>query len=210
LRLTIGTLLETQRRLNFKIMPTGYTTDIYNGKEVTFKDFALNCARAFGACIMQRDDPADEKPKIQPEESYHTKALKKLGKFKKPSKKQFETFINRSIADNKKIINKNKVLEKAYAQMIEQAAKWTPPTTEHEALKDFMLKQLVQSKQWDCGVDSYESELVSLSVMTYEDYVERQKQMYIYNCKYHEEHLIKDITLIKQRNKWIEDLYNSL
>jgi hypothetical protein len=191
-------------------MPTVYTTDIYNGKEVAFKDFALNCARAFGACIMQRDDPADEKPKIQPEESYHTKALKKLGKFKKPSKKQFETFINRSIADNKRTINKNKVLEKAYAQMIEQAAKWTPPTTEHEALKDFMLKQLVQSKQWDCGVDSYESELVSLSVMTYEDYVERQKQMYINNCKYHEEHLIKDITLIKQRNKWIEDLQNSL
>ncbi len=27
-------------------MPTGYTTDIYNGKKVAFKDFALNCARA--------------------------------------------------------------------------------------------------------------------------------------------------------------------
>ena len=53
-------------------MPTGYTTDIYNGKDVSFRDFALTCARQFGACIMQRDDPADEKPKIMPEESYHT------------------------------------------------------------------------------------------------------------------------------------------
>ena len=191
-------------------MPTGYTTDIYNGKEVTFKDFALNCARAFGACVMQRDDPAGEKPKIQPEESYHTKALKKLGKFKKPSKKQFKTFIKRLIADNKEIINKKKVLGKAYSEMIEQAAKWTPPTTEHEALKDFMIKQLVESKQWDCGIDHYESEFLSLSVMTYEDYIEEKKQRYINNCKYHEEHLIKNIALIKQRNKWIEDLYNSL
>lgn len=191
-------------------MPTGYTTDIYNGKEVAFKDFALNCARAFGACVTQRDDPADEKPKIQPEESYHTKALKKLGKFKKPSKKQFETFIKRSIADNKETINKKKALEKAYAQMIEQAAKWTPPTTEHEGLKDFMIKQLAESKLYDCGVDHYESELVSLSVMTYEDYVGDKKQRYIDNFKYHEEHLIKDIALIKQRNKWIEDLQNSL
>ena len=191
-------------------MPTGYTTDIYNGKKVAFKDFALNCARAFGACVMQRDDPAGEKPKIQPEESYHTKALKRLGKFKKPSKKQFETFIKRSIADNKEIINKKKALEKAYAQMIEQVAKWTPPTTEHEGLKDFMLKQLVESEQWDCGVDHYESELVSLSAMTYEDYIEEKKQRYINNCKYHEEHLIKDIDLIKQRNKWIQDLQNSL
>jgi hypothetical protein len=191
-------------------MPTGYTTDIYNGKDVSFKDFALNCARAFGACVMQRDDPAGEKPKVQPVESYHTKALKKLGKFKKPSKKQFETFIKRSIADNKKIINKKKTLENAYSKMIYKATIWTPPTTEHEALKDFMIKQLVESKQWDCGLDHYESELVSLSVMTYEDYIERQKQMYINNCKYHEEHLIKDIDLIKQRNKWIEDLQNSL
>jgi hypothetical protein len=46
--------------------------------------------------------------------------------------------------------------------------------------------------------------------MTYEDYVEEKKQRYINNYKYHEEHLIKDIDLIKQRNKWIEDLYNSL
>ena len=191
-------------------MPTGYTTDIYNGKKVAFKDFALNCARAFGACVMQRDDPAGEKPKIQPEESYHTKALKRLGKFKKPSKKQFETFIKRSIADNKEIINKKKALEKAYSEMIKQAAKWTPPTTEHEELKDFMLNQLADSKQWDCGVDFYESELVSLSAMTYEDYIEEKKQRYINNYKYHEEHLIKDIDLIKQRNKWIEDLYNSL
>jgi hypothetical protein len=191
-------------------MPTGYTTDIYNGKEVTFKDFALNCARAFGACVMQRDDPADEKPKIQPEESYHTKALKKLGAFKKPSKKQFETFIKRSIADNKEAIDKRKDLEKAYSEMIEQVTKWTPPTTEHEGLKDFMLKQLVESKLWDCGVDFYESELVSLSVMTYEDYAEKQKERHINSCKYHEEHLIKDITSIKQRNKWIEDLQNSL
>ena len=191
-------------------MPTGYTTDIYNGKKVAFKDFALNCARAFGACVMQRDDPADEKPKIQPEESYHTKALKRLGKFKKPSKKQFETFIKRSIADNKEIINKKKALEKAYSEMIEKAAKWTPPTTEHEELKDFMLKQLVESKQWDCGVDSYESELVSLSAMTYEDYAAKKLAEHNRSIEYHKEYEAKDLFNIKQRNKWIKDLYDSL
>ena len=99
-------------------MPTGYTIDIYNGKKVTFKDFALNCARAFGACVMQRDDPADEKPKIMPEESYHTKALKKLGKFKKPSEIRFKAFIKKQLADNKRIIKEKKTLEKAYSKMI--------------------------------------------------------------------------------------------
>ena len=74
-------------------MPSGYTENIYYGKEVAFKDFALGCARAFGACVMQRDDPADEKPKIMPEESYHTEELKKLKKFKKPTKDQFESYV---------------------------------------------------------------------------------------------------------------------
>ena len=191
-------------------MPTGYTTDIYHGKDVSFKDFALNCARAFGACVMQRDDPADEKPKLQPVESYHTKALKKLGKFKKPSEIQFKASIKKELASNKRIIKEKKTLEKAYSKMIYKATIWTPPTTEHEGLKDFMIKQLVESKQWDCGVDHYENELVSLSAMTYNDYIEKKSKEYTFNCKYHEEHLIKDIDLINQRNKWIEDLYNSL
>ena len=64
-------------------MPSGYTSDIYNGKEVTFKDFALGCARAFGACVMQRDDPADEKPKIMPEESYHARRVLSYRRAKK-------------------------------------------------------------------------------------------------------------------------------
>jgi len=191
-------------------MPTGYTTDIYNGKDVFFKDFALNCARAFGACVMQRDDPAGEKPKVQPVESYHTKALKKLGKFKKPSEIQFKAFIKKELASNKRIIKEKKTLENAYSKMIYKATIWTPPTTEHEALKDFMIKQLVESKQWDCGLDHYENQLVSLSAMTYNDYIEKKRKEYTFNCKYHEEHLIKEIDLIKQRNKWIQDLQNSL
>jgi len=40
-----------------KNMPSGFTSDIYDGKKITFKDFTLKCARAFGACIHLRDDP---------------------------------------------------------------------------------------------------------------------------------------------------------
>ena len=32
-------------------MPTGYTAALYEGKNQTFKEFATQCARAFGACI---------------------------------------------------------------------------------------------------------------------------------------------------------------
>lgn len=45
-------------------MPSCYTSDIADGKDVSFNDFVLKCARAFGACIEQRDDNANDKPKL--------------------------------------------------------------------------------------------------------------------------------------------------
>ena len=40
-------------------MPTGYTSDLYEGKNISFTEFALQCSRAFGATIDQRDDGRD-------------------------------------------------------------------------------------------------------------------------------------------------------
>jgi hypothetical protein len=211
LRLTTGTLLETQRKLNFKNMPSGYTSDIYNGKEVTFKDFALGCARAFGACVMQRDDPADEKPKIMPEESYHTEELKKLNKFKKPTKAQFDSYVKETIADCEKSIKEKNELKKRYSDILENAKNWQPPTKEHERLKAFMIEQLTDSRSFDCcGLDHYEHELKVVSAMTYEDYVTKKLTEHNRSIKYHEEYEAKDLFNIKQRNKWIKDLYDSL
>jgi len=191
-------------------MPTGYTTDIYNGKDVSFRDFALTCARQFGACIMQRDDPIDEKPKIMPEESYHAEALKKLGKFKKPTKAKFDSYIKEQIADCKETIDKMKKLQTAYNKKIKEAQNWNPPTPEHEGLKKFMIQQLTESMQFDCNYDHYESEINRLNKMTYNDYVTQEKNKYNRNIKYHTEYLEKDLNSIRQRNKWIQDLYNSL
>ena len=191
-------------------MPSGYTSDIYNGKEVTFKDFALGCARAFGACVMQRDDPADEKPKIMPEESYHTEELKKLKKFEKPTKAQFDSYVKETIADYEKSIKEKNELKKRYSDMLEEVNNWQPPTKEHERLKAFMIEQLTESKQWDCGGSFFESELTSLSAMTYEDYVTKKLAVYNGSIKYHKEYEAEDLDNIKQRNKWITDLYNSL
>src|ERR1700759_3469611 len=39
-------------------MPTGYTYTIEQG--CSFEEYVWGCARAFGACVMMRDDPADK------------------------------------------------------------------------------------------------------------------------------------------------------
>lgn len=192
-------------------MPTGYTTDIYNGKDVSFRDFALTCARQFGACIMQRDDPADEKPKIMPEESYHTEELKKLKKFKKPTKAQFDSYVKETIADCEKSIKEKNELKKRYSDILEKAKNWQPPTKEHERLKAFMIEQLTDSKNFDCGgLDYYEHEIKVVSAMTYKDYVTKKLIEHNRSIERHKEYEARDINNIKQRNKWIKDLYDSL
>jgi len=40
-------------------MPTGYTLDLYDGKNITFKEFVMKCAGAFGALISMKDESLD-------------------------------------------------------------------------------------------------------------------------------------------------------
>jgi hypothetical protein len=192
-------------------MPSGYTENIYYGKEVAFKDFALGCARAFGACVMQRDDPADVKPKIMPEESYHTEKLKNLGEFKKPTEAEFESYVKETIADYEKSIKEKNELKKRYSDILEKAKNWQPPTKEHERLKAFMIEQLTDSRSFDCGgLDYYEHEIKVVSAMTYKDYVTKKLTEHNRSIERHKEYEARDINNIKQRNKWIKDLYDSL
>jgi hypothetical protein len=145
-----------------------------------------------------------------PEESYHTEELKKLKKFEKPTKAQFDSYVKETIADCEKSIKEKNELKKRYSDILEEAKNWQPPTKEHERLKAFMIEQVTESKQWDCGVSFYESELTSLSAMTYEDYAAKKLAEHNRSIEYHKEYEAKDLDNIKWRNKWITDLYNSL
>lgn len=57
-------------------MPTGYTASVQDGKITEFRDFAMQCARAFGATITMRDDPSDAPiPEAFEPENYNAKRL---------------------------------------------------------------------------------------------------------------------------------------
>lgn len=60
-------------------MPSSYTSDIYCGKDVTLKDFALKCARNFGALTHMRDESLDTPIRLKNlEDSYHKKRIEEL------------------------------------------------------------------------------------------------------------------------------------
>ena len=53
-------------------MPTGYTCHIEDGTVTTLRQYALTCARAFGACASMRDEPLTVLPpsKVEPDTRY--------------------------------------------------------------------------------------------------------------------------------------------
>lgn len=57
-------------------MPTGYTAGVADGKVTDFRTFALQCARQFGACIMQRDEATSVLPRHREPSVLYEKMLR--------------------------------------------------------------------------------------------------------------------------------------
>ena len=191
-------------------MPTGYTANIYEGKDVSFTDFALNCARAFGACIEQRDDDANDKPKLIDKDSYHLEELEKAKMWKSPTKEEFDDYVTKQSAYyNEQIDNRNK-LKISYQQMLDKANAWNPPTKGHTGLKQFMISQLTESMEFDCSNDYYQTHLSQINSYTHAEYVDDMMRQNNKDIEYHTNELKKDNERVDTRNAWISALYKSL
>ena len=194
-------------------MPTGYTANIYEGKDVSFSDFALLCARAFGACIEQRDDDANDKPKLiekNDKDNYHIKRIEEAKKWKKPTKAEFDDYVKKQTAYYNEQIDKQNKLKASYQKMLDKVNDWTPPTSEHEGLKKFMISQLTESMEFDCSNDYYKRELIDVQHLTYEKYVNDMRDSNKRDIEYHTNELKKDNKRVDTRNAWISALYKSL
>ena len=193
-------------------MPTGYTADIYDGKDISFSDFALKCARAFGACIEQRDDDPNDKPKLieKTKDNYHIKKIEKAKKWKKPTKAEFDAYVKNQTAYYNEQIDKQNKLKASYQKMLDKANAWTPPTKEHEGLKKFMINQLTESMEFDCSNDYYQRELNNIKQLTYNQYVNDMRASNKRDIEYHTNALREDNERVDTRNAWISALYKSL
>lgn len=194
-------------------MPNGYTANIYDGKDVSFKDFALSCARAFGACIHQRDDNANDKPKLREKDNndnYHIEKINEAKKWVKPTKAEFDAYVVKQTAYYNEQIDKQNKLKIRYENMLKQAKKWNPPTKEHDGLKKFMIERLNNSMDFDCSFDYYERELEKLKNLTYKEYVKDMRDSNKRDIEYHTKELNKENDRDDKANKWIADLYKSL
>lgn len=204
------------------IMPTGYTYKVGEGSEESFEAFALRCAKAFGACVMQRDSNA-EFPNLSllDGDTYHKDKLTNISKQIEALNAQSDEDLfadamreyEESKQDYLTRIEENHAKMLRYKEMRAQALTWEPPTSEHVGLKDFMIEQLSSSIDFDDMGKYYERSLADLVQPTMADLPAYRKTKLAdlrKDFEYHEEESNKSDGRQDNRKQWIIDLFDSL
>lgn len=196
-------------------MPTGYTSAVQDGTITEFSDFAMRCARNFGALILMRDDPMDASvpDEFKPSDHYaKTKAeaearLAELvamdaGTAHDAAKAEFEA----ACADVRDYRQKAETEKKRYRAMLDQVMAWTPPTPDHEGLKRFMIQQLQESIEHDCDT-SWRQWPTQLSG---KDWLEQAKAKAQKDVGYYTKEMIEEEKRSRSRTEWVRSLKKSL
>lgn len=196
-------------------MPTGYTACIGDGAD--FQKYILGCARAFGALVTMRDEPAHAPiPERFEPSDYHAKAIKKaeatLRELDGMPLDEAERAANADYAaalkQNQERIQRNDDLRAKYTAMLQQVDAWQPPTSDHEGLKKFMREQIEQSIDFDCSNEYYlKSAPTKLTAMQWRsDQVEKARRDIAYHSKEHAD----EVGRAASRTDWVKALRESL
>lgn len=196
-------------------MPTGYTSDIYEGKEISAKKYILKCARAFGANVTIREEGLDFEIPIYEPNDFHLKNIERtklnIEKLSSKTDEEIEKEINdnyeKRLKENQESIQKKLELEKRYTKILEDVRNWNPPTDEHINLKEYAINQLLDSINHDCDTRYYEQEIEKESVAEYRisklKYLTEDLERSIESHK-------KEVENVNKRNEWNRLLKESL
>lgn len=196
-------------------MPTGYTSRIKDG--YTFSEFAMDCARAFGACVELRDECGGGEAipeKFEPSD-YHAKRIVEaeadLAEIcdmdaKEASIRSNIEWENDEAARLKRLAEMRQQRD-LYEAMADRVRTWVPPTEDHVELKEFMLDQIKRSIDFDCGLDDYYQQKPRLSGTQWRaNRITELKR----DIAYHTEAHRKDVERAAERTKWVRALRSSL
>jgi hypothetical protein len=193
-------------------MPTGYTAAVVDGKQTEFADFAISCARAFGALITMRDDPMDApvpeefRPSTWNAERL-VQAQAKLEQLRAMTPEQAEaaavSAYETGCADADRYDAQQAEEDRRLDAMLEKVNAWTPPTADHVQMKAFMVEQLTISKHGDYKASRPKK-------LNGQDWLEAEIKLALRNVEYHAAEQAKEEERAKGRTAWVAALRASL
>jgi len=141
-------------------MPTGYTAAVRDGKITTLREFALSCARGMGALITMRDDPHDAPipERFEPFTDFYDGQIERAQELLRTvphltdSECDFraETLFKEEIKSYQESLARKRLARARYEDMLCKVKAWRCDD-EVRTLKDFMVKQLEESIDFDCS-----------------------------------------------------------
>jgi len=196
-------------------MPTGYTSAICDGKITELQDYAISCARAFGACVTMRDSSANESiPERFEPSDYHLEkideAKSELKKFEAMSDWEGREYgikkIKERIEDSKEYLEKNREENSRYQSMLEKVRAWECPQS-HNEFKKFMVEQLeISMNNLEWSEERIEKAKKENALNEFKDATAKARHDIIYHEKEHD----LEVERVEGRNKWLKDLRDSL
>lgn len=199
-------------------MATSYTDLIAEKENCTLEEYAMRCARRFGALIEMMEEPLDAPipEKFEPSTHNRDMLVKDKAKYAKfmaltdeEKYAELERSYNEMVAEYSKMEEeeneKRRILRERYEAMLEKVRAWNPPTPDHENLRDFMISQLEESIVFDC--DEYKP-----IIPKKEEWCDVQSHINLLkrNIDISQEHYDKEIISYNKRNQWLSDLRESL
>jgi hypothetical protein len=140
-------------------MPSGITSDIYEGKDVTLQDYLLRVGRSMSFAIMQRDSDVDEPVKYrEPSTKYDEERIAKAqAEIVELEKMTLAEAAQRSTAEyNEKMkareeykANKEALLQR-YENMLAKVKAWEPDE-KIAYVKKYAIQYLEESIEFDVG-----------------------------------------------------------
>lgn len=196
-------------------MPTGYTDAIRNGKITEFKDYALSCARNFGALITMRNQPADAKIPDSFEVAEHytervSQAQANLDTFDHCSDELLrvrqESEYKNSCENTAKRLTEMRLGRSRYEDMLDKVENYEPPTEGHVNYKEFMIRQLEDSIDADCN----EEYCKTPAMVDFDEWKTVKRKSLQDDLDYTKKSLVEEAQRVAGRSKWISDLKKSL
>lgn len=194
-------------------MPTGYTASIADG--MTFEQYALGCARAFGALVTMRDEPSDAPiPESFEPDSYYQKSLEasqlELDRAMSMTADEIVVEAEKSYLAAHENWTKRRAdraaLRAKYEAVLARVRAYVAPTPDHVGHKEFMEKQLVDSIAWDCS-DYYDDEPQRVAPAAW--IADRLEDLRL-DVARREKSAREEVERTHKRNEWINALRGSV